>query len=193
MTEISLLPVALVSTLVFRAQRDQPDAIVIATGGSAATEWWNGTSLRDVLAATPTVLLAGETYPSLKRRAARSNIHSVLPLDIGANQLVAAIRATVEGLGVTLGSPLNEQDENDTVRIADEGFAEEPLAEHLTARETAVLRLMSLGHGNKEIASTLAISEHTAKFHVSSILAKLGATSRTEAVTIGIMRGIVAI
>jgi len=65
--------------------------------------------------------------------------------------------------------------------------------EHLTARETVVLRLMALGHGNKEIASRLGISEHTAKFPVTSVLAKLGAVSRTEAVTMGIMRGLVAI
>jgi DNA-binding NarL/FixJ family response regulator len=52
---------------------------------------------------------------------------------------------------------------------------------------------MALGRANKEIASVLHISEHTAKFHVSSVLAKLGAASRTEAVTIGILRGIVAI
>jgi DNA-binding NarL/FixJ family response regulator len=55
------------------------------------------------------------------------------------------------------------------------------------------LRLVALGLGNKEIASRLDISEHTAKFHVSSILAKLGAASRTEAVTIGMTRGLVAI
>jgi DNA-binding NarL/FixJ family response regulator len=67
------------------------------------------------------------------------------------------------------------------------------LAEHLTARETVVLRLMALGLGNKEIASRLDIYEHTAKFHVSSILAKLGAARRMEAVTIGMTRGLVAI
>jgi DNA-binding NarL/FixJ family response regulator len=52
---------------------------------------------------------------------------------------------------------------------------------------------MALGLGNKEIAARLDISEHTAKFHVSSILAKLGAASRTEAVTIGMTLGLVAI
>jgi DNA-binding NarL/FixJ family response regulator len=58
---------------------------------------------------------------------------------------------------------------------------------------TVVLRLMALGLGNKEIAARLDISEHTAKFHVSSILAKLGAASRMEAVTIGMTLGLVAI
>ena len=66
-------------------------------------------------------------------------------------------------------------------------------AEHLTAREGEVLRLVALGQGNKKIAAQLNVSEHTVKFHVSSVLAKLGARSRTEAVTIGILRGLVAI
>jgi len=52
---------------------------------------------------------------------------------------------------------------------------------------------VALGQGNKEVAAQLNVSEHTVKFHVSSVLAKLGARSRTEAVTIGILRGLVAI
>jgi DNA-binding CsgD family transcriptional regulator len=63
----------------------------------------------------------------------------------------------------------------------------------LTARELDVLRLVAEGDANKEIAWKLGISEHTAKFHVASILGKLSAGSRTEAVTIGIRRGLVLI
>ena len=63
----------------------------------------------------------------------------------------------------------------------------------LTPREIEVLQLLSEGLGNKEIASRLNISEHTAKFHVASILGKLGATTRTEAVTLGIRHGLVMI
>jgi DNA-binding NarL/FixJ family response regulator len=95
-------------------------------------------------------------------------------------------------LAVILEVPAQEEDEHTDWTATDERLVEEPV-EHLTARETVVLRLMALGHGNKEIASRLGISEHTAKFHVSSVLAKLGAVSRTEAVTMGIMRGLVAI
>ncbi len=65
--------------------------------------------------------------------------------------------------------------------------------EELTARERQVLRLLGDGLGNKEIAARLAISEHTAKFHISSILGKLGAASRTEAVSLGIRRGLIPI
>src|SRR5438128_1516404 len=67
------------------------------------------------------------------------------------------------------------------------------LIEALTPREIEVLRLLAAGLGNKEIASRLAISEHTVKFHVSSIMGKLGAASRTEAVTLGIRHGLIMI
>jgi two-component system, NarL family, response regulator YdfI len=63
--------------------------------------------------------------------------------------------------------------------------------EELTPREIEVLRMMAEGLGNKEIAVRLGISDHTVKFHISSILAKVGASSRTEAVTIGIRMGLV--
>ena len=67
------------------------------------------------------------------------------------------------------------------------------LAQTLTAREMEVLGMLADGLGNKIIAARLGISAHTAKFHVASIMAKLGAGSRTEAVTIGMRRGLVVI
>jgi DNA-binding NarL/FixJ family response regulator len=67
----------------------------------------------------------------------------------------------------------------------------EDSVEELTAREREVLQLVALGLANKTIARDLAISEHTVKFHVAAILAKLGAGSRTEAAHIGARRGLV--
>jgi len=61
--------------------------------------------------------------------------------------------------------------------------------DRLTARELEVLDLLADGLSNKRIAARLEISEHTAKFHVNSILAKLGASSRTEAVVVAARRG----
>jgi DNA-binding NarL/FixJ family response regulator len=74
-----------------------------------------------------------------------------------------------------------------------QAFVDEDEVEELTARERQVLRLLGDGLGNKEIAARLAISEHTAKFHISSILGKLSAASRTEAVSQGIKRGLIPI
>jgi DNA-binding NarL/FixJ family response regulator len=61
----------------------------------------------------------------------------------------------------------------------------------LTRRELSVLRLVAHGLGNKEIASELGISTHTVKYHLASLLAKLGVHSRTEAVTLGLRKGLV--
>ena len=63
----------------------------------------------------------------------------------------------------------------------------------LTPREVQVLAMLAEGYGNKTIAWKLGISEHTAKFHVASILSKLNAGTRTEAVTLGIRRGLILI
>jgi DNA-binding NarL/FixJ family response regulator len=64
-------------------------------------------------------------------------------------------------------------------------------AEALTPREMAVLHLMARGMPNKEIAAELVITERTVKYHVSSIMGKLGAGNRTEAVTLAARRGLI--
>ena len=106
--------------------------------------------------------------------------------DAGADEILAALRAVTRGLVVldpaiarltTFRTPA-------VVRTGDE------LGEALTERESEVLQLLSLGLPNKTIASRLGISEHTAKFHVGSIMAKLGAASRTEAVAQAARRGL---
>ncbi|QBD80610.1 response regulator transcription factor [Ktedonosporobacter rubrisoli] len=68
-----------------------------------------------------------------------------------------------------------------------------PPLEELTERELEVLHLLAQGMPNKEIASHLVISERTAKFHVSSIMSKLGATNRTEAVSLAAQRGLITL
>jgi DNA-binding NarL/FixJ family response regulator len=190
---VELLAIAPASTLVYRALNDDPDAIVIATEDFGTVAGQNGDDLIEVLSSTPTVLLSGQIGPLVRKRAAALHIRSVLPLQVTSDQLLAAIHATVAGLAVTM-EPFVQTEETYAASGMAEGIGPAGrLAEHLTARETVVLRLMALGLGNKEIAARLDISEHTAKFHVSSILAKLGAASRTEAVSIGMTRGLVAI
>jgi two-component system, NarL family, response regulator LiaR len=72
-------------------------------------------------------------------------------------------------------------------------MAKVPPIETLTERELEVLRLLAQGMPNKEIATHLVISERTAKFHVSSIMGKLGATNRTEAVSLAAQRGLITL
>jgi DNA-binding NarL/FixJ family response regulator len=179
--EFDLLPLALPSTLLFRAQSDSPDVIVIAEGEAFLARAGNRRALEEVFSEIPAVLLAAEPNVTVARSAARIKIYSVIPLEVTAHQLVTAIAATVAGFAVTVPRPAPARAE--VMRITEE----------LTAREVEVLRLMARGRTNKQLASELRISEHTAKFHVSSVLAKLGARTRTEAVTIGMTRGLVAV
>jgi DNA-binding NarL/FixJ family response regulator len=179
--ELDLLPVSLPSTLVFRVQSDHPDVIVIAAGEAFLAGSSQRRAFQEVFSDVPTVLLAAQANTAVVRSAARMKIYSVLPMDATTHQLVTAIAATVAGFAVTLPRPPAAPSE--AMRIA----------EDLTAREVEVLRLMARGFRNKQLAALLNISEHTAKFHVSSVLAKLGARTRTEAVTIGMTRGLVAI
>jgi DNA-binding CsgD family transcriptional regulator len=67
------------------------------------------------------------------------------------------------------------------------------LVEVLTAREHEVLELLAAGLSNRRIAETLGISEHTVKFHVSAILAKLGVSSRAAAIRRGLRQGLVTL
>ena len=72
-------------------------------------------------------------------------------------------------------------------------MASVPLEEHLTPRELEVLDVLAQGLSNRAIAARLQISEHTVKFHISSIFAKLGAENRTDAVRLGVRRGLITL
>jgi two-component system, NarL family, response regulator YdfI len=136
------------------------------------------------------VLLAEDLTRSQTVRLMQSGVQAILPRDSSASEITSALEAVSEGLVAI--SP-------DFLRLllptpsegAEQNF--EYLIDPLTTRETEVLALLAGGAGNKEIAAQLRISEHTAKFHVSSILSKLGATSRTEAVSRGYRLGLILI
>jgi DNA-binding NarL/FixJ family response regulator len=132
------------------------------------------------------VLLADDVSVESLTEALRAGIGAVLPGDISPEQLVAALHAAAAGLIVQSPEYVRA-----ALPKASVSRALDELAEPLTPRESEVLRMLASGLGNKELAARLKISEHTVKFHVASILGKLGAGSRTEAVAIGIRRGLV--
>ena len=109
-----------------------------------------------------------------------------LPSDIDAAALTAAVRAAASGLIVLDPTVAGATGVHAHARTSESG-------ETLTARERQVLLLVAEGLPNKAIARELGISEHTAKFHVGSLLGKLGAASRTEAVTLATRRGILPV
>jgi len=122
-------------------------------------------------AAAPVVALLPDEMPA--SAALAGGARGVLPRDVDADSLAACLEAVRHGLLVVhpafaASLPLRER-----------GPA---LVEELTPREREVLQLLAEGLPNKAIADRLEITEHTAKYHVAAILAKLGAETRTEAV-----------
>lgn len=114
----------------------------------------------------------------------------LLSTETTEDELAAAIYAVGQGLWV--GAPGLVEGLLRFQRTG-ESSGEESLIEPLTAREKEVLQLMAQGLANKQIALALAISEHTVKFHLSSLYAKLGISSRTEAVRRGIELGLISL
>jgi DNA-binding NarL/FixJ family response regulator len=117
----------------------------------------------------------------------------VLPVDASTEELSVAVHALHEGLIVAAPHLLNHLLASRSRPGETLSFnpSDQLLVEKLTPRETEVLQLLAQGLANKQIAALLSISEHTVKFHVSSIYAKLGATNRTEAVRIGARQGLI--
>ena len=192
--DVIWLPITFPAVLASLVESTKPDLIVIVAEGFRISQWPDPDLLREIFVNTPTILLAPDSSAAMRRRAARFGIFSVLSFDVTTPQLLTAIAATGEGLTVNMRYPFAETD-NVTPRLgkARSESIDRAFSEHLTGREIEVLRLVATGRSNKQIASLLHISEHTAKFHVGSVLAKLGASSRTEAVSLGILRGLVAI
>ncbi len=136
------------------------------------------------------ILLVQSAAPDRIAEALRAGVKAVLPSNLAGPELVAAVEAAAAGLVVLDGSEVGTLLRPPAV--ISNGASAAPL-EALTPREVEVLRLLAAGLGNKEIAARLDISEHTVKFHVASIMGKLGAGSRTEAVTLGLRNGLILI
>jgi NarL family two-component system response regulator YdfI len=123
-------------------------------------------------------------------RLMQLGVRAILPHNSSPNEIASALDAVSEGL-VAFSTDFFDVLLPTNVEAEEQDL--EYLRDPLTTREVEVLALLAGGAGNKQIAVQLRISEHTAKFHVSSILSKLGATSRTEAVTRGYRLGLILI
>lgn len=149
-----------------------PDVILAEVDGQ-------GAAIAHALPRSQIVLLANENALPL----IRSGIRAVLPQGASAREIGITLEAVAAGLIVM---------HPDAVEAAP---GEHPLAAPangpLSNREVEVLRMLSEGLANKEIAYRLGISEHTVKFHVASLFHKLNASSRTEAVTLGVRQGLI--
>ncbi len=165
----------------------EPDVIVVdASRESGATLANLSGGASDIGADIPVVVLEGADNGAgsdLLRQGARA----VLPVTVSPTELIAALRAVTSGLIVLHPSTIAAIPH----AAVNTARATEEWVEPLTKREKEVLQMLAAGLGNKEIAAKLNISDHTAKFHVGSILGKLGVSTRSEAVAMGIRRGLV--
>ncbi len=157
-----------------------PEAILLDAGGG-------GSSLQEMLevigdrAGIPLLVLGDSQVAG---DAIAAGAAGVLPTGVGPDVLAAAIGAAVSGL-VVLG---RAQAASLAPGLAEGDEAQQPV-EQLTPRESQVLQLLGHGLTNAEIGRALGVSEHTAKFHVGTVLGKLGARSRAEAVLLGLRLG----
>ncbi|MER2567082.1 MAG: response regulator transcription factor, partial [Myxococcaceae bacterium] len=118
--------------------------------------------------------------------ALAAGAQAVIPRDSTAAKLEVAIAAVQKGLTVTEPGWLNAASSSTGVQAGSNA-----VDDNLTPREHEVLILLAEGLSNKQIAAKLTISEHTAKFHVNSILQKMDAQKRVEAVVRAARRGLI--
>ncbi|MBD5635399.1 MAG: response regulator transcription factor [Candidatus Eremiobacteraeota bacterium] len=180
-TRLALVGVASPSELVASARTFAPDVLL------------EDRDLDRAPIATPSVALVDDPRAAwLGDRLDRSDRgpHAILSRDAPAGEIVAAIVAVAAGLVAV--QPRALAFENDVpVRGEVRDAHDVPTGERLTARERSVLVELARGFPNKTIAMRLGISEHTVKFHIGSIFAKLAVSSRTEAVTQGVRLGLI--
>jgi DNA-binding NarL/FixJ family response regulator len=164
---------ALINSAGFEATEFQADVLLMDAGDALPEQL-----------SQPAVLLLDTSDSVIVGAALRSGIRGVISREATAEEIESAIQAVNAGLVVITAGSLAEF-------LPEVRPAAEALTEPLSDREIEVLNLIAEGQSNKLIAHGLGISEHTVKTHVASILAKLGAGSRTEAVSQAIRRGLV--
>ena len=205
MTIIVVADSALVSARVEAMLRDHPGVRVVVAGSAELTTLaTEPTTAMLILAMSaqaaartlerlgstrrrpPVILLTSAPLEAWTARARRAGVCAVLRRDATAGELSAAIAATKAGLFVL---------HPDAVSHAPAAAAALPPGEvtTVTPRELEILEMMAEGMSNLTIAARLKISRHTVKFHVASVLTKLGARSRTEAVTAGVRQGLIVL
>jgi DNA-binding NarL/FixJ family response regulator len=130
------------------------------------------------------IVLATRPQDAWTPRARRSGVRAVLGADVSAAELLAAVAAV--GVRLLVLHP-------DAVNRGEPALARAPVARALTSREVEVLEMLAEGMSNRAIAARLKIARNTVKFHVAAILLKLGARTRTEAVTLGVRQGLISL
>ncbi|BAZ65459.1 MAG: response regulator transcription factor [Pelatocladus maniniholoensis HA4357-MV3] len=173
-----------VDVLTREIERSQPDVVLLDLGGNPQQSVWEKLLLLNEQQDPLRFILIVEELDRIDLETAlRSGVRGILPNTSTESEIVAAVEAVACGLVVL---------HSDAIELV---YRREKLADNLvqtlTPREIEVLVLLGSALGNKQIAKSLHISEHTVKFHLSSIFQKLGVSTRTEAVTVGVRLGLI--
>jgi DNA-binding NarL/FixJ family response regulator len=164
-------------------EEHEPAAVVLASTADRVTAILR--TMSDSMPMPVVVALVDEPRAAWSSAARRAGVRAVLHRGAGADEISAALDAALAGL-VALHP--------DVFGVADRSGALAADAERgLTARELEILEMLAEGLSNRATARRLHISTYTVKFHVASILGKLGAASRTEAVTVAVRRGLISL
>lgn len=173
-----------------RARELQPHVVIVDLA-QADTQFFSAANDLE-RAGIAVVVLIDEPSVGWTARALRAGVKAIVPRESSENEIVSAVFASDGGL-VLLDPQVTKELASATRSVTLAEDSTDEAIEDLTPREVEVLRLMAEGFGNKQIAAQLGISDHTVKFHISSILAKLSVSSRTEAVTQGIRMGLIVV
>jgi two-component system, NarL family, response regulator YdfI len=163
----------------------EPASVVMALPPPAAANALRNLGSRPRV--PPVILLAAEPLGAWTPQARRAGVRGVLRDDATAEELTAAVAATMAGLVVLHPTAVIARP------IAAPGSRRVSGGTGLTPRELEILEMMAEGMSNRRIAVRLGISGYTVKFHVASVLGKLGAATRTEAVTLGVRHGLISL
>src|SRR5919202_3832846 len=176
-------------SLLQQVEERRPDVLLLeGLGEDNESVWEILQTLSTELSSPAIVVLADAQDDTWAIDALRLGVRAILPRNAAIDEIIAAVVAA--GVGLVVLHPDLMEDLLPPNEPPTSTLPTSPM-QALTPREIEVLRMLALGLGNKTIAKQLGISEHTVKFHVSSIFTKLNASSRTEAVTLGARLGLI--
>ena len=174
-----------------------PDVILLDIELSSGNDTDLAKTIKQLLPSVAVILLSPQPNDAELFQAIKSRVAGYLRRDVSSNELVATIRRAAAGEhpinDTFLSQPKVAHQVLEQFQDFSWGKGVEPFVSPLTPRETEILTYMGKGYFNKQIAMELSISEQTIKNHITSILRKLDANARTQAVITAIKRGLISL